>query len=177
MQFYRALLWCTGILVLAACATHTSKPAPPQTVTHVDLSRYTGTWHEIARYPNTFQRQCGPATATYELQKSGTIAVINRCMTREGLKEARGTAKVVDPLTNARLKVSFFWPFYGDYWILALGDAYDYAVVGTPDRRYLWILSRTPDMDEHLFATLREKCRDLGFDPGRIVKTSMTDPP
>ncbi len=174
MQYCRTLLWCTGFLVLTACAGHKDgRRPPPQTVSFVDLARYTGTWHEIGRYPNSFQRQCGSATAVYELRENGTMAVINRCATQEGVKEVRGAAKVVDRQTNARLKVSFFWPFCGDYWILALGSAYDYAVVGTPDRRYLWILSRTPTMDRHLYAKLLETSRELGFDPGRIVKTGQ----
>ena len=124
--------------------------APLTTVDHVDLQRYVGKWYEIARYPNRFQRKCqSDTTATYTLREDGKVQVANACREKDGtMTTANGTAKVVDPKTNAKLKVTFFWPFYGDYWILGLGPDYQYAIVGEPDRKYLWILSRTPAMDE-----------------------------
>ncbi|MDD2320704.1 MAG: lipocalin family protein [Geobacteraceae bacterium] len=156
-------------LVLACIRKGTSLP-PPETVPKVDLSRYMGIWYEIARYPNTFQQECRNSTATYTLREDGTVTVVNRCRRDSGKEEAHGTAKVVDRTTNAKLKVTFFWPFYGDYWILALGTDYDYAVVGTPDRKYLWILSRTPEIEESRYQTLLVKIRELGFDPDRLLK-------
>ncbi len=157
-------------LLLLACIRKGGSPTLPETVPKVDLSRYMGTWYEIARYPNNFQQECRESTATYTLREDGRVAVVNRCSTNSGNKEARGTAKVVDHTTNAKLKVSFFWPFYGDYWILNLGDDYDYAVVGTPDRKYLWILSRTPEMEATLYETLLAKIQAQGFEPGRLLK-------
>jgi apolipoprotein D and lipocalin family protein len=177
MRFYFALLCCAGLFMLAACAhDKDGRRPPPSTVSAVDLNRYIGTWYEIGRYPNSFQKQCGPATADYALQPDGNISVINRCSSPSGIKETRGTAKVVDRQTNARLSVTFFWPFAGDYWILALGSDYEYAVVGTPNYKYLWILSRTPHMDPTLYGMLLEQIKELGFDPARIIITSPKTP-
>lgn len=160
------------MLLPTACARDAARRTPPpDTVPHVDLNRYVGTWYEIARYPNRFQKECRESTAFYSIRDNGAITVVNRCRTDSVDKEARGIAKVVDSTTNARLKVSFFRPFYGDYWILDLGADYDYAVVGTPDRKYLWILSRTPMMDARLYEKLLEKIRGQGFDPQRLLVT------
>ncbi len=158
------------IFLLLACTRKGTLRPPPETVPEVDLSRYMGTWYEIARYPNNFQKECRESTATYTLREDGRVTVVNRCRKDSGKEEAHATAKVVDRTTNAKLKVSFFWPFYGDYWILDLGTDYDYAVVGTPDRKYLWILSRTPEMEESLYERLLLKIRDQGFDPDRLLK-------
>ncbi|HOP41182.1 MAG TPA: lipocalin family protein [Geobacteraceae bacterium] len=158
------------LLVLPSCARKGDRRAPPETAARVNLSRYMGTWYEIARYPNDFQKGCRQSTATYTLRDDGRVTVVNRCRVESGNKEAHGTAKVVDPTTNAKLKVTFFWPFYGDYWILDLGEHYDYAIVGTPDRNYLWILSRTPEMSELLYQRLCLKIKQLGFDPERLIK-------
>lgn len=152
---------------------------PPDVVAHVDLSRYVGTWYEIARYPNRFQKNCFGSSATYSLRPDGKIAVVNRC--RRGgpngpLSSATGTARVVDPQTNARLKVTFFWPFSGDYWIVDLGERYDYAVVSGPDRKYLWILCRTPTMEPQRYRALLARLRALGFDTGRLIPASAAPP-
>lgn len=161
-----------GVLA-AGCAGQPAGPALA-TVQRVELGRYMGTWYEIARYPHRFQAGCYGSMATYELRPDGTVDVRNEC--REGapdgaLRRAQGTARVVDPVTNARLEVSFFRPFWGDYWILDLGADYDYAVVGAPSREYLWILSRTPEMDGALYRRLADRVAQLGFDPGRLVLT------
>lgn len=127
----------------------------PETVPHVDLERYMGMWHEFARLPNRFQSQCvGNTTAEYTLLDDGRVEVINRCDTADGTDEAKGIARVVDA-TNAKLEVSFvqflgLQLFWGDYWIIGLGDDYEYAVVGTPDRKYGWLLVRDPDVTEDL---------------------------
>jgi apolipoprotein D and lipocalin family protein len=145
-----------------------------KTVAHVDLGRYVGTWHEIARYPNSFQKGCIGSTATYTLREDGEIDVINRCRDgRDGsLREAKGRAWVVDPASNARLKVSFFWPFRGDYWIIDLGNDYEFAVVGAPSRKYLWVLSRSPVMDDDVYNGIMERIEQLGFERDRVVKSS-----
>jgi apolipoprotein D and lipocalin family protein len=161
-------------LLLLACIRKGVSPTLPETVPKVDLSRYMGTWYEIARYPNNFQKECRESTASYTLREDGRVAVVNRCRSNAGTKEARATAKVVDHTTNAKLKVSFFWPFYGDYWILDLGADYDYAVVGTPDRKYLWILSRTPEMEASLYNNLLVKILSQGFEPARLLKEDKT---
>jgi apolipoprotein D and lipocalin family protein len=146
-----------------------------KTVAHVDLARYVGTWHEIARYPNSFQKGCIGSTATYTLREDGEIDVINRCRDlRDGsLREAKGRAWVVDTSSNARLKVSFFWPFRGDYWIIDLGNDYEFAVVGAPSRKYLWVLSRTPLMDDDVFNGIMQRIEQLGFERDRVVKSTQ----
>ncbi len=146
---------------------------PPQVVEKVDLQRYLGVWYEIARYPNRFERDCVAATATYSLRDDGRIDVLNQCRlkTLDGKpKAARGKAWIVDPATNAKLKVSFFWPFSGDYWIIDLDENYRYAVVGHPERKYLWILSRTPQMDEETYTNILERLRTQGYDPAKLIR-------
>jgi apolipoprotein D and lipocalin family protein len=125
-----------------------------EVVPHVELKKYLGKWYEIAHLPARFQEGCTDTTATYTLSEDGSISVLNECRRRGKVKQAKGKAIVVDKNSGAKLKVTFFWPFYGDYWIINLGQAYDYAVVGTPNRKYLWILSRTPQMDDKLFSQL-----------------------
>ena len=125
------------------------------TVQEVDLQRYVGLWYEIARIPNRFQKNCeSGTTAQYALREDGKITVINRCLKKDGsVDKAEGVAKIVDADTNAKLKVSFVsflgWrPFWGDYWVLGLGEDYEWAIVGSPDRKYGWILSRTPTLSQ-----------------------------
>ncbi len=140
----------------------------------MDLQRYAGKWYEIARFPNRFQRQCvANTTATYTLRADGKVTVENECDDAHGKrKRAKGVAKPADSSgTNNRLKVSFIWPFYGDYWIIGLDPEYRWAIVGTPKRDYLWILSRTPKMSETLYADLLARCRDQGFETERILRT------
>jgi apolipoprotein D and lipocalin family protein len=143
-----------------------------EVVSHVDLERYLGKWYEIAHLPFRFEDDCTDITATYSLSKDGNVSVLNECLRNGKLKQAKGKAKVVDKNTGAKLKVTFFWPFSADYWIIDLGKDYDYAVVGTPNRRYLWILSRTPQMDDMLFSQLIESVKSKGFDVNNLIKTS-----
>ena len=165
------------LLVLAACAT--APPGPPvRTVAAVDLDRYAGTWHEIARFPNTFQdgrgRNCVATTATYALRTDGQVAVTNRCLdANAGNAEAiaTGSAYAVAGGNNARLRVTFFWPFYGDYWVIGLDPEYRWAVVGAPGRDYLWILSRTPAMSSGDYAQAVAAAAGQGFDVSRLQPT------
>jgi apolipoprotein D and lipocalin family protein len=143
-----------------------------EVVPHVELKRYLGKWYEIARLPARFQEGCTDTTATYALSEDGGISVLNECIKDGKVKQAKGKAKVVDKNSGAKLKVTFFWPFYGDYWIIDLGNDYDYAVVGTPNRKYLWILSRTPQMDDELFSQLIESVKSKGFDVNNLIITS-----
>jgi apolipoprotein D and lipocalin family protein len=165
MTIQKLLPLVSVAFLISACFREISQVKSLQTVSNVELSRYAGTWYEIARYPNRFQKGCRNTTATYSLMENGKIAVLNRCSTNSGVKTARGTARIVDPQTNARLKVTFFWPFYGNYWIIDLGEDYEFAVVGTPDRNYLWILSRTPVMDGQLYKDILERIKLQGFNP------------
>jgi len=168
------LLMLTASAELAS-AEATTRP-PLRTVERVDLSRYTGIWYEIARYPNRFQRDCqSDTTAEYSLRKDGKVQVVNSCRQKDGkVKTARGTAKVSDKTTNAKLRVTFFWPFYGDYWVIGLSPDYRYAIVGEPKRKYLWILSRTPEMDETTYQETVEQIRAAGYDPERLIKTHQS---
>lgn len=175
-EFMRSLIFlaCLGLSasLLSACSS-TSRVSTLAVVPSVDLERYAGTWYEIARYPNRFQPEdCVATTATYELREDGKISVINRCRkgSAEGpVKSVNGKAWVVDPETNARIKVQFFWPFSGDYWIIQLGEQYEYAVVGHPDRKYLWILSRTPEMQPELYERILVRLEQQGYDPSRLI--------
>ncbi len=142
-----------------------------EVVPHVELEKYLGKWYEIAHLPAKFQEGCDETTATYTLLKDGSISVLNQSIKNGKMKQAKGKAKIVDKNSNAKLKVTFFWPFYGDYWILKLGDNYDYSIVGTPNRKYLWILSRTPQMDDNLYSQLIEYAKSKGFDTNKLIKT------
>ena len=143
-----------------------------EVVPHVELKKYLGKWYEIAHLPARFQEGCSDTTATYTLSQDGSISVLNECRKNGKVKQAKGKAKVVDKNSGAKLKVTFFWPFYGDYWIINLGNDYENAVVGTPNRKYLWILSRTPQMDDKLFSRLKDFGKSKGFDVENLIRTS-----
>jgi len=166
-----------AFVALSGCATSTTDRLhlqPLQTVKSVNLPRYVGTWYEIASFPQSFQRGCTGTTATYTVRPDGDIDVLNRCR-KDSLageeKTALGRARVVDRTTNAKLKVSFFRPFWGDYWVIDLADDYSYAVVGHPGRDYLWILSRTSTMDETTYQSIVARLRSLGYETFRLVRT------
>ncbi len=150
------------------------KLPPLETVPRVGLNRYMGTWYEIASFPQRFQKGCVASMATYSLRKTGKVNVLNQCRneTLDGkLRTAKGTAWVVDKSTNAKLKVRFFWPFSGDYWIIDLGPDYEYAVVGHPDRTYLWILCRKPQMDAQTYEGILQRLKAQKYDISRLKKT------
>lgn len=153
-----------------------------RTVPAVDLDRYAGRWYEIARYPNKFQKQCvGNVTATYTRKPNGRIEVLNECVKKNGLVDsAKGEAKIVDESSNAKLKVRFAPKFlsifgfvWGDYWIIDLGSKYEYAVVGSPDRDYLWILSRDKELSDAVYQNILRRVETQGFEPGKLIKTSQ----
>jgi apolipoprotein D and lipocalin family protein len=159
---------------LYAIPASPAEPPPLKTVAFVDLDRYLGTWYEIASYPAWFQRNCTAVTAEYALREDGMISVINSCRkhTLEGKpKQVKGHAKVVDAASNAKLKVSFFWPFWGSYWIIELDPDYEWAVVGVPNRKYLWILSRTPQMGDETYLAILSRLPSHGYDPNRLNRT------
>lgn len=169
MNNYLVFLIAMSVLILVSCASSQEKDLPPlKTVRQVDLKKYVGLWYEIAKIPNSFQDQCAyGTTAEYKLEKDGDIQVINKCYDENGEPDiADGVANVVDKNTNAKLEVSFvsflgIRPFWGDYWIIGLDENYQWAVVGTPSRKYGWILSRTPSLQEEtmqkIFSILREQ--------------------
>lgn len=149
-------------------------------VAKVELDRYLGDWYEVARFPNRFQKQCtGNVTARYEKRVDGDIDVINRCDIEGGkTDEAVGRGRVVDTVSNARLKVRFApdwlgWvPFvWANYWIIDLAKDYSYAAVGDSSRDYLWILSRTPAMDAKEYEAVVNRLTEQGFDTAKLVRT------
>jgi apolipoprotein D and lipocalin family protein len=161
------------LVLLSACSTNKSNL---QTVESVDMDRYLGKWYQYAYIPNSFQPRDGAlTTAEYSLKPNGKISVVNTSYKdwqgTEIKKVAKARAWVVDP-SNAKLKVSFFWPFTGDYWIIDLDqENYSYAVVGEPSLKYLWILSRSTQMDAVLYSEILERIRNKGYNTDLLVET------
>jgi apolipoprotein D and lipocalin family protein len=166
----RKMLTVAALLFVSACA---GSPGPvgnsavPQPAKSVELNRYLGRWYEIARYEAPFQKGCEGVSADYSLRNDGTIKVVNSC--RKGgvdgkLEQAVGKAKIVDTATGAKLKVSFFGPFYGDYWVLDRADDYSWSIVGEPSGRYLWMLTRDAKPDAATRAKLEARVKELGYD-------------
>ncbi len=163
------------LLVVAGCTNRGEEASCLQPVSHVELKRYAGLWYEIARFPNSFQKGCVGSRATYALRDDGRVSVLNECYDGSfgaKLKSAKGTAWVVDGKTNAKLKVSFFWPFSGDYWIIDLAGDYSYVVVGHPKRRYLWILSRTRTMEKETYEGILRRLVEIHqYDISKLITT------
>lgn len=151
-----------------------------ETVDFVDVQSYMGKWYEVARITQRFQRNCGASKAFYELDRRGRVEVTNSCQelnNPEHIQSARALARIADPETNAKLKVSFVpifrrlgW-FSGNYWVIALDDNYQYAMVGEPTREFLWILSRTPVLEEHILEELYEYAQEVGYDISKLERT------
>ena len=174
------------LVALVMIASTVGGQAQVRTVDAVDVDRYLGDWFELARLPNRFQRACdSDVRATYTRRSDGNIEVVNRCRRADGRSiQAGGVARIVDQRTRARLKVRFapavlsFLPaVWGDYWILGLAADYSWAVVGSPDRKYLWILGRAPEMGVTQFGAAVEIARANGFDVARLVNTEHTASP
>jgi apolipoprotein D and lipocalin family protein len=172
------ILGLASVVILVAATSGPKNKLPPvETVNKVDLARYMGKWFEIAAFPQRFQKGCHCTTAEYELMAKGYVQVVNTC--RRGgadgkVSRAKGKAWVVPGSGNARLKVQFFWPFKGNYWIIDLAEDYSYAVVGDPTRKYLWILSRTARMDPALYAEIVARAAAQGFDTSRLVTSDQS---
>lgn len=169
--FLYSLLFRNG----EALAFSSSKSHPPLgTAPHVDLKQYLGKWYEIVRNPLSFEKDCVGVTAEYSLRDDGDISVVNSCRKNQcqgELKRAQGKAKVVDTQSNSKLKVSFFGPFYSPYWILEVDSNYQYAVVGSPNRKYFWILSRTPHLQTDRVQNLIHKYSKMEFDLSKLIYT------
>ena len=168
-------------LALASCSTTSHSVNPPATVNTVDIKQYTGRWHEIARLPMPFQNADEAAIAEYGVNLDGTLSVHNIAIRPDGSQhDIRGYAKVLNPPENTKLAVRFnTWfgplipvPKEGNYWILHVDAGYQEAIVGTPDRKYLWLLSRKVTIPEARYAALVTKAKDMGFDVSRLIKTS-----
>lgn len=180
-----AVLTVVSVLALAGCAS--GPPSPPlPTVAQVDVPGYLGTWYQVALVPNRFQAQCvGDTEARYSLkdgQNSGqatgqpsTLVVENRCRTASGAVDvATGVAEVVPGSGNAKLRVSFFRPFYGDYWVLAQGAGQQWTLVGEPSRQFGWVLSRTPQLPEAELALALDRAEALGYQRSAFVASPQS---
>ncbi len=168
----------SSVCIITGTALLWAKGDPPlPVVPNVDLSRYAGKWYEIARLPFRFEEDCaGDVTAQYEQKPDGSIAVVNACRKKDGsLKQSKGTARLRDKNgPNSQLKVTFFWPFSGDYWILDLDEEYRWALVGAPNRKYLWVLSRTPQLPTNVYERLLSKAQGFGFDVKSMIRTKQS---
>jgi apolipoprotein D and lipocalin family protein len=149
------------------------------TVPFVDINKYAGKWYEIASFPQRFQKGCNATTAEYTATDKGYLIVENRCNkgSLNGKQSyIKGKAFVEKNSGNAKLKVQFFWPFRAKYWIIDLADDYSFAVVGHPNRKYLWILSRTPIMNQEVFQQILDRLRYMGFDITKLQLTEQIKP-
>lgn len=148
-----------------------------ETVKQVDLNRYLGKWYQVSYIPNRFQSMCIADTqAEYQLDGSD-IRVINRCRTKDGsIEQANGIAKIVEASNNAKLRVSFFRPFYGNYWVLDIDPDYQWVLVGEPSRKYGWILSRTPQLDPATQSRILEKAESLAYQRSQFQTSAQSNP-
>lgn len=174
-----------GLVGLSAMAQTAPVPLPPlTTISALDVPRYLGTWYEIAKYPNSFQKKCVANTqARYTLLSDGQLQVVNRCRLADGqTSEAIGAARQQGDASSPKLKVRFapawlsIFPFvWGDYWVIDLDPAYQLAAVAEPKREYLWILSRTPKVDSKSYQALLERLTQQGFDIGKLENSPQQD--
>ncbi len=178
----RNALLLSMVGALSACAISSSMPvgnkSVPQPAKAVEIDRYLGRWYELYRYDAPFQKNCEAVSADYSRNQDGSIRVVNSC--HKGavdgpVKTATGRAKIVDTGSGAKLKVSFFGPFYGDYWVLDHDDDYQWSIVGEPSGRYLWVLSRKADLSDSDKARLRHKVEELGYD-WSLIRPTMHQP-
>lgn len=170
-------LIAASLLTLACLSPLRADPPPLNTIERLDVARYMGTWYQIAHYPNRFQAKCvGETSATYSLTPSGTVSVLNRCRLADGrMNEALGEARQLGGPDSPRLQVRFapawlgFLPFvWGNYWIIDLDPAYDLVAISEPQRDYLWILARQPEVDPARLAALKQRLAGMGFEVGRL---------
>ena len=168
-------LIATGLTGCAAIIQpHVGNRAVPQPKQSVDLARYAGLWYEVGRYEAPFQKGCEAVTARYTAQPDGSIEVLNSCRQDSvtgPLRSATGRATVVPESGNAKLKVSFFGPFTGDYWVLDHAPDYSWSIVGEGEGRFLWILSRKAPLGEAAYQALVARARKLGYDSSLIRRT------
>lgn len=152
----------------------TAKDLP--TVATVDINEYAGQWYEVAKLPNRFEKGLDCVTATYSVMENGKIKVENRGRLLKDLsrfKDITGTAWVPNPEFPGRLKVRFFWPFSGDYYIMALDENYSYALVGSPSRKFLWVLSKIKDLDKDIYDELLQVAKSNGFNIDAVERINQ----
>lgn len=182
MAFYIGVLWCAVFAAFPAFAANSALPL--QTIESLDVPRYMGTWYEIAKYPNRFQKQCVRNTsAEYSLRKDGTVNVLNRCQLASGnMDEAQGQARQVGGANSPKLKVRFapawlgWLPMvWGDYWVVDLDADYQLVAVSEPSREYLWVLARTPRVDKAKYDALLQRLKAKRFDLSRLELSPQGD--
>ena len=178
MVYRKFSVFVALLSLLGACRVFAAQPLP--TVSAIDVPRYLGTWYEIAKFPNWFQKKCvGNTRAQYSVRSDGSLQVINRCKLASGdMDEAIGAARQIGNASSPKLQVRFApqWlsiipAVWGDYWVIDLDDNYQWAAVSEPGREYLWILSRTPRMDPQTYANLLVRLTGLGLDVQKLELT------
>lgn len=170
---YSRLLLVLSLLFSLSCTKTNSQMIDTSTVKELDLNRYLGTWYEIARFPHSFEKNLVGVTATYSMRDDGKIKVVNQGYknTLDGeLSVAEGKAKIPDKSEPGKLKVSFFWIFYGDYFVLELDENYQYVMIGSSSPKYFWILSRTPQLSPEIYEMLLDKARKRGYNLDKLEK-------
>ncbi len=162
------------LFLLISCSTSKNTP---EVITDFNLEKYTGTWYEIARLPNRFEKDLDCITANYSLLPKGKIKVENKGLLKNDhskSKSATGKAYIPDTLTKSKIKVTFFWPFYADYWVLAIDKEYQNVLVGSPDYQYLWLLSRTDTMEINTYNTLVNIALKKGYNVSELIRVNQT---
>jgi len=162
-----------GLTLVTACASN----PPLDTVSNVDLKRFQGKWYEVAKLPRPTQADCYGTIAQYTQTSSTTLSLVHQCNLGSlsgPLHESTADAVVNDPSAPAKLSANFGGGFYGDYWVIDLGDNYQYAVVGHPTRQYLWIISRTPSLDSATLDGILQRAKDKGFDTAQLQYTPQS---
>ena len=177
MRLTAAVALLVASLTFHACSTTSRQGLPPlETVPSVDLVRYSGRWYEIARFPQWFDSECVATKSLYAVGGNAELWVISQCRkeTFDGPEHIdTGNVRVADETTKSKLEVSFFWPFWSDYWIIDLDPDYRWAVVGHPSRDYLWILSRSPKLDDSTYDAILERLRQKQYDVSRLQRTAQ----
>lgn len=172
--FIRLFISLSAPLLLSGCfnqPVYRQSQEPLRSVATVDLQRYLGKWYEIYRLPNRFEGDdCLTVTADYGLLQNNQISVLNTCIRADKLQQAHGKAKIVEGSGNAQLKVTFFWPFYGDYWVVDVASDYSWSIVSEPAGRYLWVLARNKTIPKELEDQLLKKVESLGYKRSDLIK-------
>ena len=182
--FSLIILFCCSFNVVANDADSASNPKlhseALSTIDALDVPRYMGKWYEIARYPNWFQKKCvGDSSAEYSMRTDGRVQVVNRCRLGNGdVKEAIGTARQIGGSSSAKLKVSFVPPWlsfipavWGDYWVIDLDNQYQLVAVSEPSRNYLWVLARTPTIEQKTYEAMLDRLKSRGFDADKLIRS------
>ena len=171
LKLKSALIFAFVLFIFSGgCQNQNSMKTDKTTIKQLDLQRYLGTWYEIARFDHSFERGLAGVTATYSMRDDGKIRVLNQGFKNSldgKLSVAEGKAKLTGEA--GKLKVSFFWIFYADYYILELEENYQWALIGSKSDNYLWILSRNPILDEPVKNRILEKARNRGYDTSKLI--------